>query len=99
MRKFAPNTPKLQSRICGICNEQVELETSKVDEAGRTIHDQCYLLKLRLREATTLPKAKDGASATLPERNGLSEADSSAPFAPRSAVHAAAVAIVTHARF
>ena len=31
---------------CVICGEPVALETAKVDEAGRPVHDTCYLLKI-----------------------------------------------------
>jgi len=32
--------------ICSICNEHVELEASKTDEAGKAVHGDCYFLKL-----------------------------------------------------
>jgi len=33
---------------CAICNEPVQLETSKTDENGRAVHGECYVLKVRL---------------------------------------------------
>lgn len=32
---------------CPVCNERVELETSKTDEHGQAIHEECYVRKLR----------------------------------------------------
>jgi hypothetical protein len=37
---------------CSICNESVELETTKTDEYGKAIHEECYVLKVRLKQAT-----------------------------------------------
>ena len=42
--------------ICGICNKPVTLETSKVDELGKVVHEGCYLLKVSLRRATSPPQ-------------------------------------------
>jgi uncharacterized Zn finger protein (UPF0148 family) len=42
--------------LCPICNKAVPLETAetaKTDEHGRAMHEECYLLKVRLEEATT----------------------------------------------
>jgi hypothetical protein len=33
--------------ICSLCNEPVELETSKTDENGRAVHEECYTLKMQ----------------------------------------------------
>lgn len=32
---------------CAICDKPVSLETAKFDEDGRTVHEQCYVLKLK----------------------------------------------------
>jgi len=50
MTGLAPHLP-----ICSICNKPVKLETSKVDELGKAIHEGCYLLKVSSRRATTPP--------------------------------------------
>jgi hypothetical protein len=42
---------------CVICHQPVSLETAKTDERGRTVHEECYLLKLKLSMVTTKPKA------------------------------------------
>jgi len=39
--------------VCGICHEPVKIETSKTDEAGRAVHEECYLLKVKLHRATS----------------------------------------------
>lgn len=31
---------------CSICNQPVLLETSKADEHGRAVHEQCYAMKV-----------------------------------------------------
>jgi hypothetical protein len=44
----APNWP-----ICGLCNEPIKVEVSKTDEAGHAVHEECYILKVRLHRATS----------------------------------------------
>jgi hypothetical protein len=39
--------------VCGICTKSIPLETSKTDERGHAIHEGCYLLRLRLLDATS----------------------------------------------
>ncbi len=33
--------------FCHVCNKAVKLEFAKADEAGRTVHEGCYLLKVK----------------------------------------------------
>lgn len=40
---------KAQFPVCAICNRHVDLEVAKVDEGGQAMHEECYLLKLRLQ--------------------------------------------------
>jgi hypothetical protein len=40
---------------CSICEQPVSLESAKADEYGRTIHEECYALKMKLKQATTPP--------------------------------------------
>lgn len=42
---------------CSICEKPVSLESAKADEYGRTIHEECYALKMKLKRATGLPAA------------------------------------------
>jgi hypothetical protein len=37
---------------CPICERAVSLETANTDETGRAIHQECYLLKLKLKRAS-----------------------------------------------
>jgi hypothetical protein len=48
-----------QPPVCPICHSPVPLETAKTDEQGAAIHEQCYLLKVKLSEQTTLDNAPD----------------------------------------
>jgi len=50
MASEVPFTP-----ICPLCNQPVVLETSKVDEHGRAVHEDCYALKVTLHQATLPP--------------------------------------------
>ncbi len=38
--------------ICSICGQPVKLETSKTDEFGHAVHEECYILKVALHRAT-----------------------------------------------
>lgn len=48
-------TPNLHLPICGICKKPVELETSKTDEYGTAIHEECYASKVALRKSPNPP--------------------------------------------
>jgi hypothetical protein len=37
--------------LCQICGKPVAVETSKTDENGRAIHEDCYVLKVKLEQA------------------------------------------------
>jgi hypothetical protein len=39
---------KSEFPTCSICNEPVELETTKSNEIGEPIHEECYALELSL---------------------------------------------------
>ena len=38
--------------FCGICGRRISLETTRTDEHGHTVHEDCYVLKVRLHNAT-----------------------------------------------
>ena len=38
---------------CFLCGKSVPLETCKTDENGNAIHEECYVLKMRLKPATS----------------------------------------------
>jgi hypothetical protein len=42
---------------CVICHKPASLETAKADERGQVVHEECYLFKMRLIEATLKPKS------------------------------------------
>lgn len=50
-----PNSSKAVR--CSICEKPVSLESAKADEYGRTIHEDCYALKMKLKRATSPPAA------------------------------------------
>jgi hypothetical protein len=33
--------------FCSVCNEQISLETSKTDENGKAVHEECYFMVLK----------------------------------------------------
>jgi hypothetical protein len=41
---------------CSLCQRPVPLESSKTDENGKTVHEECYVLGLRLKRAMIPPK-------------------------------------------
>ena len=41
---------------CPVCGLPVSLETSKADERGKAVHEDCYLLKINLHDGTLPPK-------------------------------------------
>jgi hypothetical protein len=42
---------KSEFPICSICNEPVEAETTKLNEIGEPVHEECYELKSRTEES------------------------------------------------
>jgi hypothetical protein len=41
----------------------VELETTRVNEIGESVHEECYTIKLNLKKATTIPSKASEADA------------------------------------
>ena len=35
--------------VCSLCRKPVPLESSKTDENGKAVHEECYMLMLRLK--------------------------------------------------
>lgn len=52
-----PMRPNLAPRSfsCSICNESVKLETAKIDENGKPVHEECYGQQIRLRKSIRPP--------------------------------------------
>jgi hypothetical protein len=40
---------------CSFCSQAVPLETAKTEEHGLAIHEECYVLKLRVERETGVP--------------------------------------------
>jgi hypothetical protein len=55
MLAFKPKLP-----TCSICNEPVELETTKFDEAEKLIHEERYVLKGLRKAMTASVTAREG---------------------------------------
>ena len=55
--------------LCSICNRRVPLEDAKTDEHGLAIHEQCYVLKLRLKRASIVPEPGHRLSLVYSDRN------------------------------
>jgi hypothetical protein len=54
-----PGRPLPESKAlptCPVCNERVKLETSKTDEHGHAIHEECYVSTLQRALANTPPE-------------------------------------------
>jgi hypothetical protein len=47
--KFKRNTSPL---LCRICGKPVAVETSKTDGDGQAIHEDCYVLQVKLEQAS-----------------------------------------------
>jgi hypothetical protein len=43
--------------LCSICNKPLDLKIAVTDQDGKPVHEECYVLKLRLEEARKPPKA------------------------------------------
>jgi hypothetical protein len=44
-----PDTPRpAHLPTCSVCSGPVSLETSKTDEHGKAVHEDCYVLKITL---------------------------------------------------
>ena len=44
-RKFSP-------LLCRICGQPLAVEACKTDDGGKAIHEDCYVLKLKLEQAS-----------------------------------------------
>jgi hypothetical protein len=49
--------------VCAICTRPLQLETCKVDELGKAVHEGCYLLKISLKLARGQPKPREEVAA------------------------------------
>jgi hypothetical protein len=37
---------------CAICNKPVDLKTTKTNDLGKAVHEECYVLRQVLKDAT-----------------------------------------------
>lgn len=49
-QKFKRKSPLLL--LCRICGKPVAVETAKTDGDGKAIHEDCYVLKVKLEQAS-----------------------------------------------
>jgi len=49
--QFIPKSP-----ICNICDKPVDPEIAVADQDGKRVHEECYVLNMRLRDAKGPPK-------------------------------------------
>jgi hypothetical protein len=53
MQTPLPATLRLGSpRLCWICGKLVSLENCKADEQGNTVHEMCYVARIKLNRWT-----------------------------------------------
>jgi hypothetical protein len=43
-----PSAPLPHSPLCPICSLPVRIESSKTDENGMAVHEECYVLKIQV---------------------------------------------------
>jgi Flp pilus assembly pilin Flp len=57
--------------LCSICNRRFPLESAKTDEHGLAVHEECYVLTLRLKLASseTLPEPRHRLSLVYSNGN------------------------------
>jgi hypothetical protein len=39
--------------MCFVCGKTILLEIAKTNECGRAVHEECYVLRMKLEKATT----------------------------------------------
>jgi hypothetical protein len=42
----AGSVTKPQFHLCSVCHQDVELQSSKTDEFGQAVHEECYVPKV-----------------------------------------------------
>jgi hypothetical protein len=47
--------------LCAICNKPVDLTITKTKERGKAVHEECYVLRQALKDATQ-PNTRPSAS-------------------------------------
>lgn len=44
-------TSSLKTFNCSICNKPVDLENAKIDDEGRAVHSDCYVLSVIAKDS------------------------------------------------
>jgi hypothetical protein len=44
--------------LCSICNKPLDPKIAVTDQDGKPVHEECWLLKARLEQATKPPKTR-----------------------------------------
>jgi len=52
-----PAPPASDLLRCSLCRNPVRLDSAKTDENGKAVHEECYVLGLRLKQALIPPRA------------------------------------------
>lgn len=58
---------EVSTASCFICGKPILLEIAKTNEYGRAVHEECYVLRTQLEQATT-PVHKVSASVPSAKR-------------------------------
>jgi hypothetical protein len=61
----------MSAPVCSICNKPIVLETSKVDEDGKAVHEDCYVKRLLSAQQNDPPAPQHNESISAPFRNYL----------------------------
>jgi hypothetical protein len=61
LRQSSPQLASSESSLirCSLCQMPVSVESSKTDENGKAVHEECYLLTLRLKQARPRPNSSN----------------------------------------
>jgi hypothetical protein len=49
---------------CSLCNDPVDLRTAKTDEYGKAIHEDCYVLRMRMKRGMLRSSQDPSSEAT-----------------------------------
>ena len=48
--------------VCQICNRPVTLESARINEHGKAVHEECYLNSIKSSRKESFDEPKDGDS-------------------------------------
>jgi hypothetical protein len=52
------------TELCFICGKPVPLESANTNEYGRAVHEECYVLRMKLEQATKPVRKSSETSAS-----------------------------------